>query len=202
MSDITIGYKGSTIGTLDATGTKTLLTSGKYCEDDIDIAYVKPTAPAPANLITNGDFSVAGATTDGWSSTNAQSSIAVSGGKLVLTHDTTSNRLYGVYCDVTTQAGHIYLIDYKLTKTMSDSDSDARGIIIGFGDTSGQAIMTKLNVAQDTVLQNATAAKAESDNTQIRITFLGSISTAATSESMLEIEYIKMYDITDIVAGW
>ena len=42
MSDITIGYKGSTIGTMDATGTKTLLTSGKYCEDDIAVEYVKP----------------------------------------------------------------------------------------------------------------------------------------------------------------
>lgn len=42
MSDITISYKGSNIATMDATGTKTLLTEGKYCEDDISIAYVKP----------------------------------------------------------------------------------------------------------------------------------------------------------------
>lgn len=42
MSDITINYKGSAIATMDASGTKTLLTEGKYCEDDISIAYVKP----------------------------------------------------------------------------------------------------------------------------------------------------------------
>lgn len=42
MSDITISYKGSSIATMDATGTKTLLTEGKYCEDDIEVAYVKP----------------------------------------------------------------------------------------------------------------------------------------------------------------
>lgn len=42
MSDITISYKGSSIATMDATGTKTLLTSGKYCEDDITLAYTKP----------------------------------------------------------------------------------------------------------------------------------------------------------------
>lgn len=41
MSDITISYKGSSIATMDATGTKTLLTEGKYCEDDITVDYVK-----------------------------------------------------------------------------------------------------------------------------------------------------------------
>lgn len=42
MSDITISYKGSSIATMDASGTKTLLTEGKYCEDDITLQYVKP----------------------------------------------------------------------------------------------------------------------------------------------------------------
>lgn len=42
MADITINYKGNSIATMDASGTKTLLTEGKYCEDDIEIEYVKP----------------------------------------------------------------------------------------------------------------------------------------------------------------
>ena len=42
MSDITISYKGADIATMDASGTKTLQTSGKYCEDDITLQYVKP----------------------------------------------------------------------------------------------------------------------------------------------------------------
>lgn len=42
MSDIAINYKGSSIATMDASGTKTLLTSGKYCEDDIEIVYTQP----------------------------------------------------------------------------------------------------------------------------------------------------------------
>ena len=42
MSDVTINYKGSSIATMDASGTKTLLTEGKYCEDDIEVVYVKP----------------------------------------------------------------------------------------------------------------------------------------------------------------
>ena len=42
MSDITISYKGADIATMDASGTKTLLTEGKYCEDDITLSYTKP----------------------------------------------------------------------------------------------------------------------------------------------------------------
>lgn len=42
MSDVTITYKGLPIATMDASGTKTLTTQGKYCEDNIAVAYVKP----------------------------------------------------------------------------------------------------------------------------------------------------------------
>ena len=42
MADITISYKGNTIAEVSASGTTTLGTSGKYCEDDISIAYTKP----------------------------------------------------------------------------------------------------------------------------------------------------------------
>ena len=42
MSDVTINYKGSSIATMDASGTKTLLTEGQYCEDDIEVVYVSP----------------------------------------------------------------------------------------------------------------------------------------------------------------
>ena len=42
MSDVTVSYKGADIATMDASGTKTLQTQGKYCEGDISIVYVKP----------------------------------------------------------------------------------------------------------------------------------------------------------------
>lgn len=42
MADITVSYKGSTIAEVSASGTTTLGTSGKYCEDDITLQYVKP----------------------------------------------------------------------------------------------------------------------------------------------------------------
>ena len=41
MSDITLTYNGATIATMDASGTKTLGTAGKYCTDDITLTYVK-----------------------------------------------------------------------------------------------------------------------------------------------------------------
>ena len=42
MSDVTVSYKGADIATMDASGTKTLQTQGKYCEGNISIMYVKP----------------------------------------------------------------------------------------------------------------------------------------------------------------
>lgn len=54
MSDITISYKGSSIATMDATGTKTLLTEGKYCEDDITLEYVKPSGGGGTHNLPSG----------------------------------------------------------------------------------------------------------------------------------------------------
>lgn len=42
MADITVSYKGSTIGSISASGTSTLETAGMYCEDDITLTYVQP----------------------------------------------------------------------------------------------------------------------------------------------------------------
>lgn len=44
MSDVTINYKGSSIVTMDTSGTKTLETEGCYCEDDIEVVYAKPSS--------------------------------------------------------------------------------------------------------------------------------------------------------------
>ena len=42
MADINVTYKGGTIKQISASGTTTLGTSGKWCEDDIGITYVRP----------------------------------------------------------------------------------------------------------------------------------------------------------------
>lgn len=47
MSEVNINYKGSKIAGMDASGTKTLLTEGKYCEDDIEVVYTRPSGGSP-----------------------------------------------------------------------------------------------------------------------------------------------------------
>ena len=66
MADVTLTYKGSTIAEINATGTKTLKTSGKYCEGDIGVSYVKPSSGGSgfwdkntaSNLISRGIYSI------------------------------------------------------------------------------------------------------------------------------------------------
>ena len=41
MADITLSYKGSTIATMSASGSKTIQTKEKYCEDDITLTYIE-----------------------------------------------------------------------------------------------------------------------------------------------------------------
>lgn len=50
MADITISYKGATIAEVSSSGTTTLETAGKYCEDDISLAYVKSGGSSYVNL--------------------------------------------------------------------------------------------------------------------------------------------------------
>lgn len=42
MADVTLTYKGATIGELSESGNKTIETAGKYCEADILLEYEKP----------------------------------------------------------------------------------------------------------------------------------------------------------------
>lgn len=202
MPDITVSYKGNTIGTIDATGRHTVDAQGYYMEDNVTIDYVKPggSTPSLTNLIQNGDFSVQGATTNGWSSLQpSHSSISISGGKLVLTHTVTSNRGYGVSYAVNIQADHVYLVHYKMTKTMVDSDSDAKGIRVLFGGFTGQLSGVMNGLTQDMTFEGWSCAKAESAQTKLSFTFLGSIATAASNDSMFELWFVEMYDITDVI---
>lgn len=62
MADITISYKGNTIAEVSASGTTTLETAGKYCEDDISLAYVKPSGSSYVK-IGEADFSASSSST-------------------------------------------------------------------------------------------------------------------------------------------
>lgn len=52
MSEVAINYKGSDITTMNASGTKTLLTSGKYCEGDITVTYARPSVTPTLETVT------------------------------------------------------------------------------------------------------------------------------------------------------
>lgn len=52
MADVTIKYKGANIATMDASGTKTLETSGKYCEGDVQVVYADPEKPTQSKSAT------------------------------------------------------------------------------------------------------------------------------------------------------
>ena len=52
MAEVEISYKGSTIASMSASGTKTLLTEGKYLEDDVTVAYSRPSAPSGTKQIS------------------------------------------------------------------------------------------------------------------------------------------------------
>lgn len=52
MADVTIEYKGTNIATMDASGTKTLETSGKYCEGDVQVVYADPEKPMQSKSAT------------------------------------------------------------------------------------------------------------------------------------------------------
>lgn len=74
MADITLSYKGSTIATMSASGSKTIQTKEKYCEDDISLAYIKDesnynilkgSAQPTAGIGQDGDVYLQFATLDG-----------------------------------------------------------------------------------------------------------------------------------------
>ena len=62
MGDVKINYKGSIIAEMSDTGSKTLKTSGTYCEGDITVAYDKPTASdvtsGTKDITSNGEYDV------------------------------------------------------------------------------------------------------------------------------------------------
>lgn len=52
MADVSIKYKGAVKAELNASGTKTVKTAGKYCEGDIEVIYTDPEKPTQSITVT------------------------------------------------------------------------------------------------------------------------------------------------------
>lgn len=119
MSEVAISYKGSNIATMDASGTKTLLTQGKYCEDDIDVVYTRPATPAPTLQTKTKTYTptesqqtesiAADSGYDGLSAVNVTVNAMPSGtaGTPTATKGTVSNHAVSVTPSVTNTTGYI-----------------------------------------------------------------------------------------------
>lgn len=65
---VVVKYKGGTIASINADGTKTLKTAGKYCEGDIGVEYSAPTPTLISkNIAANGTYAAASDNADGYS---------------------------------------------------------------------------------------------------------------------------------------
>lgn len=68
MADVTVKYKGNVIAELSEEGTKTLKTSGRYCEGDISVSYSPPISGGggEATEVNCKAYSIALAKKSGW----------------------------------------------------------------------------------------------------------------------------------------
>ena len=156
MADVSISYAGSQIASMDDSGTKTLLTSGKYCEGNIEVIYAKPTPVVTeveekdVNFIdydgtvlysyTASEFanltalpanpSHSGLTAQGWNWTlaNAKAVVAKYGGVLTIGQMyTTSDGKTRIY---------ISLIEGRTEFPFRFYQSAANGVSVDWGDSS------------------------------------------------------------------
>ena len=71
MADVEITYKGSKIVEMSASGTKTLETAGKYCEDDLELKYTSPGGGGATlgekSISANGVYNASSDSLDGYS---------------------------------------------------------------------------------------------------------------------------------------
>lgn len=108
--EVRITYKGSTIASMDASGTKTLETAGTYCEGDIDVEYTRPSASLQSKTVSpslSQQTISPDSGYDGLSSVTVNAMPSGTAGTPVATKGAVSNNSVSVTPSVTNTTGYI-----------------------------------------------------------------------------------------------
>lgn len=123
---VAIKYKGSTIASMNADGTKTLKTAGKYCEGDIGVEYSAPTPTLISKSInSNGTYTAAKDNADGYRevTVNVKSGIPID-------EDSLTPLAFGIDSD------GFYFSDTPADETPVSFGRDSSGIYVVGGETT------------------------------------------------------------------
>lgn len=145
MSDVSISYKGTEIAALDASGTKTLLTQGKYCEDDIEVAYTKPSGGDPYDIARKLVMNTLTAYEDDLTTSAMPSSFANRNALTSVKIHNCTHLETDVFAGGPTAAPRISVLAFpKLTSFGSNALRNCKATVLDFGPTFHANIMNYL----------------------------------------------------------
>ena len=182
---------------MSASGTKTLLTEGKYCEDEITVAYTKPSAPTPTyqaktniSPTTSSQTITADAGYDALSSVqiNAMPSGSASTPATTITANPT----------ITVSSGGL------ITATASASKSVAPTVSAGYvsAGTAGTVSVSGSNTSQLTAKAAATYTPTTTDQTIASGQYLTGAQTIKGDANLLAENIKKDVSIFSIVGSY
>lgn len=208
--NITFEYKGNQIGAMTDSGTKTLETAGKYCEDDITITYVKPTTALQdknVSIQSNGMYiAVPDSEYDGLSKVTINTSVptgtdtsdATATASEILsgyTAYTASGKVTGTHVDLDTSDATATAADIRSGKTAYVNGSKVTGSIANYtGSTSVTADTATLSTSGKYMTSNITV-----NNTNSTKMLNGTI-TSVTNSTVTSLRRYALYGCTSLTS--